>query len=174
MSLSDLASLGTFVSSFAVLISLAYLAIQIRQADRNQQSALVQQRTAARVEGLFHCAEPHLAPVLLKANADPANLSELELSQLFQAYSALWNWFADAFVHHESKLMGGLAYDSLIAEMTPILSRPSARAFWAMSRESYAPAFSDFIDAQMKIVPMVWHANRSERWKAELAKLAPP
>ena len=173
MSLSDLADLGEFFSSLAVLVSLAYLAVQIRQADRNQRSALVQQRTAARVEGLFHCAEPHLAPVLLKANSDPANLSDLELSQLFQAYSALWNWFADAYYHHESKLMSGLAFDSLIAEMRPILARPAARAFWAMSRDAYAPAFADFIDEQMKAVPMVSRANRSERWKAELAKLAP-
>ena len=173
MSLSNLADLGEFFSSLAVLISLAYLAIQIRQADRNQRSALVQQRTAARVEGLFHCAEPHLAPVIMKAGSDPENLSELELSQLFLAYSALWNWFADAYYHHESKLMSGLAFDSLIAEMKPIMARPSARAYWAMSRGAYAPAFGDFIDEQMKIVPMVWHATRSERWKAELAKLAP-
>jgi hypothetical protein len=31
MSLSDLASLGSFVSGFAVLISLIYLALQVRQ-----------------------------------------------------------------------------------------------------------------------------------------------
>ena len=155
MSLSDLANLGSFFSSLAVLVSLAYLAIQIRQADRNQRSALVQQRTAARVEGLFHCAEPHLAQVLLRAGSEPANLSDLELNQLFMAYSALWTWFADAYYHHESKLMSGLAFESLIAEMRPIMTRPSARAFWAMSRDAYAPAFADFIDEQMKIVPLV-------------------
>lgn len=40
MSLSDLASLGSFVSGFAVLVSLVYLALQVRQAEKNQRAVL--------------------------------------------------------------------------------------------------------------------------------------
>ena len=42
MSLSDLASLGSFVSGVAVLISLIYLALQVRQTEKNQQSLMQQ------------------------------------------------------------------------------------------------------------------------------------
>ncbi|HEX3432128.1 MAG TPA: hypothetical protein VHT03_14710 [Rhizomicrobium sp.] len=42
MSLSDLASLGSFVSAFAVLASLVYLALQVRQAEKNQRAILNQ------------------------------------------------------------------------------------------------------------------------------------
>ena len=42
MTLSDLASLGSFISGFAVLISLIYVAVQIRQTERNQQTLLQQ------------------------------------------------------------------------------------------------------------------------------------
>ena len=38
MTLTELASIGSFVSGMAVLVSLVYVAIQIRQAERNQQT----------------------------------------------------------------------------------------------------------------------------------------
>lgn len=40
MSLTDLASLGSFVSAVAVLISLVYLSLQVKQAERNQQASI--------------------------------------------------------------------------------------------------------------------------------------
>ena len=48
MKLSDLASIGSLISSAAVLISLVYLALQIRQAERNQR-ALIHQGRASRM-----------------------------------------------------------------------------------------------------------------------------
>jgi hypothetical protein len=51
MSLSDLASLGSFVSGFAVLISLIYLSLQVRQTKRNQQIAIRHSR-ASRIVAL--------------------------------------------------------------------------------------------------------------------------
>ena len=40
MTLSDLASIGSLVSGAAVLGSLIYLALQVRQTDRNQMAAI--------------------------------------------------------------------------------------------------------------------------------------
>ena len=42
MSLSDLASIGSLVSGVAILVSLIYLAIQVRQAEKNQRAVLNQ------------------------------------------------------------------------------------------------------------------------------------
>ena len=48
MSLSDLASIGSFISGIAVLVSLVYLSLQIRQNTKHSQ-ALIQQGRAARI-----------------------------------------------------------------------------------------------------------------------------
>ena len=47
MSLTDLASIGSLISSVAVLISLIYLALQVRQAEKNQQASIRQGRANA-------------------------------------------------------------------------------------------------------------------------------
>ncbi len=38
MSLTDLASLGTFISAIAVVVSLVYLALQVRHAEKTQRA----------------------------------------------------------------------------------------------------------------------------------------
>ena len=49
MSLTDLASLGSFVSGVTVLISLIYLALQVRQAEKNDRD----HQPACPVSGLY-------------------------------------------------------------------------------------------------------------------------
>lgn len=40
MTLSDFAAIGSFVSGGAVLVSLVYLSLQVRQTERNQQASI--------------------------------------------------------------------------------------------------------------------------------------
>lgn len=47
MSLSDVASIAGVLSSLAVFASVIYLALQVRQSDRNQRT-LLQQATSVR------------------------------------------------------------------------------------------------------------------------------
>ncbi len=42
MTLSDIASIGSLISGVAVLVSLAYLALQVRQTERNQRASIHQ------------------------------------------------------------------------------------------------------------------------------------
>ncbi len=61
MSLSDFASLGSFVSGFAVLISLIYLALQVRLTKRNQQISIRHSRASRIVELHLALADPAVA-----------------------------------------------------------------------------------------------------------------
>lgn len=71
MSLSDLASLGSFISALAVLISLIFLyfqlrqlAVQVKQAEKNQQAAIQQSRNHRRIDMFMDRANN---PVLAEA-----------------------------------------------------------------------------------------------------------
>src|SRR5215469_1497977 len=65
MPLSDLASLGSFVSGVAVLISLVFLyfqvrqvTAQVRQAERNQQASIRHTRVSRSVQLQLEISEP--------------------------------------------------------------------------------------------------------------------
>jgi len=66
MSLSDLAAFGSFVSGLAVLVSLIFLLLQVRQTNRNQR-ALMQQGISARYLQMNSTASsPEVAKTLVR------------------------------------------------------------------------------------------------------------
>lgn len=60
MTLSDLASLGSFISGIAVLVSLIYLALQVRQAEKNQRAIIHQGRVEQSADRLLRLMDPEL------------------------------------------------------------------------------------------------------------------
>src|SRR5262249_19706828 len=105
MSLSDLASLGSFVSGFAVLMSLIYLALQVRQTKRNQQIAIRHSRVSRIVELHVALADPGVADAWLHGSASPQELTQPELSQFISLCRALFFHFEDSFYQREEGLL---------------------------------------------------------------------
>ena len=77
MSLSDLASLGSFVSGCAVLISLIYLALQVRQTERNQKISIRHSRVSRTVELQLALADPGVADAWLHGFRPRADLPQV-------------------------------------------------------------------------------------------------
>ena len=82
MSLSVLASLGSAISGFAVLISLVFLYFQlrqvteqIRQAERNQRATIAQFRASRTVDAMLQGCEASMADAFFKATAVEADLT---------------------------------------------------------------------------------------------------
>ena len=80
MTLSVLASLGSFVSGFAVLVSLIYLALQVRQTERNQQISIRHSRATRIVELHLALADPTVANAWLHGSVSPRELTQIELA----------------------------------------------------------------------------------------------
>ncbi len=88
MSLNDLSDLGQFISSLAVLGSLIYVAIQIRQTERNQRALILQGRAARIAQTTMVTADPQLATVFAKGLSGAEDLSESEFVQFQQIFRA--------------------------------------------------------------------------------------
>ena len=97
MSLSDLASLGSFISGLAVLISLIYLALQVRQTKRNQQIAIRHTRASRIVELHLALADPGVAEAWFHGSGSPQKITQIELSQFTNLCRAFFFHFEDSF-----------------------------------------------------------------------------
>jgi hypothetical protein len=170
MSLSDLASLGSFVSGVAVLISLIYLALQVRQAEKNQQS-LMQQSQADRVCGmLLRYAEPELARISCKGLSGEA-LTEVEFAQFSSMFRAQLVSRQDTFLQHERGLTPEPAFHTLRLTTQDWMRAPGARAMWRNLRLQYGPSFRAFIDETTQGAPGPTSAYDLDLWKQSLAEV---
>jgi hypothetical protein len=90
MSLSDLASLGSFVSGVAVTVTLVFLLIQLRQNNHNQRAIMQQGRSAQQVDLLLRCADERLTAIRLKSLACDPTMNEQEIEAATYMWLAVW------------------------------------------------------------------------------------
>ena len=150
MSLSDLASLGSFVSGVAVVASLIYLAIQTRQGVKNQRSIMHHGRTEAARERMMEMSRPELGELMWRVATGDASLSDAEwLRYYFHAYGNVYS-YEDSFYQHRSGMFGETEFTSLKKQLAFQFSLPYFRASWQIMRSNFETQFVEFMDAEMK------------------------
>ena len=173
MSLSDLASLGSFVSGIAVVASLIYLTLQVRQAERNQR-VLVQQARAARVSDLmFHLADPALQEVWDKGLNGDGDISLLQLGQFKSLMRASLFNMEDTLLLHNAGLISDDVFAGLRGFLKVTTSRAGWRAAWKQLRVERGKEFSDFIDQIVGETAATARADELANWRAAVAAERP-
>jgi hypothetical protein len=146
MSLSDLASLGSFVNGVAVLISLVYLSIQVRQTKRNQQIAIRHSRATRIVELQAALASPGVAQAWLHGSATPQAMTQAEVSQYVNLCRAMFFHFEDSFYQREEGLLNDDAFETVVAGVRLSARSPGWRAAWKLARPNFGGRFREFMD----------------------------
>jgi hypothetical protein len=146
MSLSDLASVGSFVSGFAVLISLIYLALQVRQTKRNQQIAIRHTRATRVVELHLALADSAMADAWLHGSGSPHAITQTEISQFTNLCRALFFHFEDSFYQREEGLLNDDAFETVVAGVRFSARSPGWRAAWRIARPNFGGRFLAFMD----------------------------
>jgi hypothetical protein len=149
MSLSDLASLGSFVSGLAVLTSLIYLALQVRQTKRNQQIAIRHSRASRIVELQLALAEPAVAAAWLHGSGSPQEITQTEVSQYTNLCRALFFHFEDSFYQREEGLLNDDAFETVVAGVRLSARSPGWRAAWRIARPNFGGPFLAFMDGMV-------------------------
>ncbi len=170
MSLSDLAYLGSFVNGVAVLISLIYLSLQVRQTKRNQQIAIRHSRASRIVELQMGLADPGVAKAWLHGSGHPADLTPTELNQYVSLCRALFFHFEDSFYQREEGLLNDDAFETVVAGVRFSVRSPGWRAAWKMARPNFGGRFRDFMDRAVSESSAAPPVDLSlETWRAAFA-----
>jgi hypothetical protein len=176
MSLSDLASLGSFVSGIAVLVSLVFLYFQLRQigvqivqAERNQKAAIRQARVARIIESSSTMTDAHVAEAVYKGMRGDEDISLVQLQQfLSHVIGRLYN-AEDAFYQYQEGLLDQAAFEGFERTMRGTFSWPGMRVAYRDARGNFATDFASFMDRILAEVPIPDRGDRLAKWNADMA-----
>jgi hypothetical protein len=181
MSLSDLASLGTFVSGFAVLVSLIFLYFQLRnlnrqvqQAELNQNAGLASARADRLIEFGFRMADPAVAQVMQKVNQGSQDLTAVELVQFLGLARAAFASTEDLFYQHARGVLDETAHRLYRGMLPMTFAIPGYRLAWPLLRNSYGAEYAAFIDTLIAETPPRRYIATEEalaQWKKNAAAL---
>ena len=169
MSLSDLASLGSFVSGVAVVVSFVFLGLQIRQNNRNQRSLIQQGRADNSLELMLRLTEPHLQESMMRGRAGDVAMTPAQIDAFIRAWIATFSVWEDGFLQ---RLGGTIDRASLAADAANhrvYLSYPGCRAAWRTVRGQFTGAFRDHLDAMVRETPPANPPDVAATWKAFVA-----
>ncbi len=171
MSFSDLSSIGSFVGGIAVVISLIYLSIQIRQNMRHERAAMQQGRAARTVDLLLRTAGSDMANTMLRGRNGDSDLAAAELEQFLRAATAIFISFEDGYVLRRSGVLDSstIAADEA-ALKNHILAGPGYRAAWEMLKSGMEPDFRAYVDALAVGAPIASSSDRLIAWRNLVGK----
>ncbi|SRR5665213_380570 len=171
MTLSDLASIGSLVSGVAVLVSLVYLSIQVRQADKNQRTSLQQGTSERGIDIVRHWGDPHIAQAYMKTMAGDTNLGSLEAFQLNMHFRASLLSFQDNFLLQRVSLIDDIQLESIRRTIKVLMTQPVLRAMWNLMRDSFAPEFAEFVETLARDLPLAAPYDFGARLKAAVEEV---
>jgi hypothetical protein len=178
VSLSDLASVGGFVSGMAVLASLVFLYVQMRhlghqlaQSEKNQRTAINEAYAARAAEGLRWGAEAANASLTARVNQGQLSFTAEELVTLGFSFRAQVLNALTAMQHYDAGLIDRASYDLVILSFKGHLAQPVNRVLWARQAAITPPSFSKVVEGWMREIPLAAPYDIAAAFKDDLSRV---
>jgi hypothetical protein len=154
--LEDLGNLGDFLGGIGVVITLLYLAFQIKQ-----NTSQVRQNTKA-VSAAAHnnltenlnlfnetvMANEGVVKVLIKADHGLTNLTEVESMRFLTMSSTMFRSFENIYHHHAAGLLSDEQWRGWRELLVHNIHRSQGhREFWARAKTMYTREFQEMVEA---------------------------
>ena len=169
MTLVDLASIGSFISGVGVLISLIYLATEVRQAQLHQQGTIRQGRASRIADMMSGLAEPGLADACARGSAGDITISKTQLQQYQFICLAIFYHYEDEYFQHEEGLTNDAAFASFVKGATRVMSILGMRVMWRAHRADFITEFVTFMDGVVAAAELAPEIDLLAQWKAAVA-----
>lgn len=164
MSIPELASIISLISGIAVLFSLVFLALQIRQANRNQKSLMQQGRTNRTVEIMLRMTDRHVGETIEIAHTNCAAMNPAQIWCFYGFAGAMFWTYEDSFLQLQANAIDAISWQSDETTLRRLLAFPAYRVAWKMARDSMGPKFRDHIDAVVHDVERDGSESLSNLW----------
>jgi hypothetical protein len=142
MTLTDLANIGDAIGGIAVVITLIYLAIQIRQNTRMMRASAHHAANHLAVEiNLALGTDPRVSEVLLLGSKDPSELDPNQSLMFHLMMRSIFSGAEDFYIQTREGLLNPDMWKSRKHSMRQYLLRPGIYAWWRENQPLFSKDF---------------------------------
>ena len=150
MNWDALGAVGEIIAAIGVIVTLAYLAVQIRS--QTKEARLNATRELARdyrrlVEKVGD--DPDLFATYIKALNDYDGLLDNERSRIhLSVLSPLFGIHEQMYMHLKEGSVDPVLLESIQNRLSEVTSRPGLRTWWKRNSDAYSPEYREYMDLQ--------------------------
>ena len=145
--LDGLGNIGDFLGGIGVVVTLAYLALQIRQNTQSVRSAALHSLSTSISEFMDKVAQdPALTKLWFDGLSGSVQQSEEELRRFNLLLLSLVRRMENAF--HQSRVgtLEDASWSGIRAGLIAVLSSPGAQSWWSWARDLFSADFVEFAE----------------------------
>jgi len=149
MTLDQFANIGEFIGGIAVIISLVYLALQIRTNTEAQKSSTYQ-AIVSDFGALNNtmASTPELSHLFVQAMEDYHQLSSDQKARISQLFFQCFRFFENMFYQYKKGYLDEEVWIGWKRLMLTYYSRPGFQTWWAHRRDVYSEPFAIFLETE--------------------------
>lgn len=146
MTIQDLGALGEIIGAVAVIITLIYLAVQLRQSNRATHR-LMYSNAAEKVSDFWAnlASNIELFELYTRMLTDPDGLSRQESERAYLVLDAFLSLMESYYLHNR-QYGETLSQERWERILERIFASPGGRQYWARRRFAFQREFADYLD----------------------------
>ena len=147
LKLSDIESIAEITGAVAIVVSLIYVGVQVRDSTLAVRSATATE-TSASMSELYHSigTNSQAAQVFLDGLTEPNSLSREETAQFIYMVHGLMLQYQVAFYVSEQGTLDVEMRETLINTILGITRQPGFLKYWSQRRDVFKASFRKFVD----------------------------
>lgn len=166
MTLEQISYLSQSIAAFAVVASLVFVGVQIRQSDKTQRAVMHDNRLRVLRETVLHISSPGVTDSFIKgSNADP-DITQTEWTQYFLVTLVQDLTRDEQYGQFREGLISAERWRQTQATIAASMTAPGYRAMYPQIRFLLSPEYQALLDGLMKEVVPFDPRMRTEAWKS--------
>lgn len=154
------------IGAVAVVVSLIYLAVQIRQGTQSIQSSTHQSNTALFSSMFSQLADPEVAAAYAVGLTGSPDIKPRQYTQFFLICRGLFVSFENQFFQFQQGMLDAdvyRGYERSICQQ--LLAFRGFRIWWKQSRNVFSPQFIEYVDQLIEDTPEHETNHLLDEWK---------
>ncbi len=139
-------AIGETVGAVGVVVTLFYLALQIRQQNRESRIAAVHELNEAFRGSITSFQDAGLADIFSRAKDDFQSLTEPERLRFIAMVQAVFRVWEDAFYQYDLGRLDPGIWNAMLVQFSGYLSLPGVLRVWEIRKQAYNQRFREFVD----------------------------
>ena len=145
MNWEAIGAIGEIVGAAAVVLSLGYLAVQIRTQNGESRAAAMHDISVGWRAASEQFTDGELADIFIKANDDFDSLTEADALRFVAGVHGIFRVFEEAYNQHALGRLDRNLWDAMNRQYASYLAAPAFQKYWEMRGYQYNQDFQDYV-----------------------------
>jgi len=148
MTLQDWGALGELVGGVAIIVSLIYVGLQIRQGTQASRAATLQSFSAQYADLIMQITREDFRDIFWRGVGGLENLQKSEIAAFMAFLASIMRTFESFFFQKKEGLFDDRLFDAWMVQCIDLFGGKGGREYWELRKHQFSTEFVEYLDQQ--------------------------